>query len=801
MCYTSMMEKQKIALVMITRGDTELPLLKRGLKTILPFVDTAYITLTDPNKKNIRKTEKWCKKEGIHTSYFKWVDDFAAARNFNWSQVPKEYDWIFWMDTDDVISGGEHLQEVAQMAARGKFGAVFMKYLYQVELDEQGHIKNVLVEHLRERLVINDGSYKWVAPIHETLIPQREVRQVDIDNLTKRSDLITVVHLSNNERMHKALDRNIRILEKNCRDTNWKDPRPVYYLGKAYFDLHDEKHMEKAEQLFLKYLQMSGWAEERAQAWEYLSEIYREKGEYNKAIKCGLNAIQEGPKFPSVYLNLALTYLYKKEWEKALHWVKIATKVPIPKTTLVINPRDLQARSLEIIWHYAINTSKIDEALAAAKKLLELFPDSDVMKNRYTVALSLKEQKEVSKKFVALAKYLQATGEVHKIKPLLEAAPAIIKDNPIVADIRKRFLPPRKWGDDEIAIYCGPGFTTWSPKKLENPQGSFLGGSEEAVVYLSRELAKLGWKVTVYNDPGDDAGIYNGVEWWPYYEFNSRDEFNILIGWRDIRFFDGNYKAKQTYLWAHDVLNPQEFTKERLDKITKVIVLSEAHRKTAPNIPGDKIMLSSNGFFEHFSKLKPKNNPHWCIWTSSYDRGLQHLLKIWPEVVKEVPDAQLHIFYGWQLFDKFYHDNPERMAWKEKMERMMQAKGVIHHGRVSQPEVEKWYKKCGIFAYPAHFYEINCISAIKAQLWGAVPVATDYAALDETIQFGVKIRGDIYEPAVLEEYKKALIKALRDPVWQEEQRRKMMPWARKKYSWSNIAKQWDKEFRKEAKNG
>ena len=795
------MDKQKIALAMITRGDSELPMLKRGLKTILPFVDAFYITLTDPNKRNIRKTEKWCKKEGIHTSYFKWIDNFSAARNFNWEQVPKEYDWIFWMDSDDVVWGAEHLQEVAQLAAKNKFGAVFLKYLYQVELDETGKVKAVLVEHLRERLVRNDDSYRWVAPIHEALIPQRETRQIDIDDLTKRKDLILIVHLSNGERMVNALQRNIRILEKNCQDTKWKDPRPIYYLGKAYFDLHDPKHIGQAEKLFLKYLNMSGWAEERAQAWEYLAEIYRERGEFNKAIKCCLNAMEEAPQFPSVYLNMALTYLYKKEWEKALHWVKIATKIPLPKTTLVINPRDLEARALEVVWHYSINTSKIDEALAAAKKLVELFPDSQPMQERYQLALSLKEQKEVSKKFVALAKYLEATHEIYKIRPLLQAAPAIIEKNPIVADVRKRFLPPRDWEKDEIAIYCGPGFTPWSPRKLENPGKSFLGGSEEAVIYMARELARLGWRVTVFGDPGDDAGEYSGVMWLPYYEFNPHDSFNILIGWRDVRFFDGNYKAEQTYLWAHDVLNPQEFTKERLDKITKVIVLSKAHRKTAPNIPDDKIMLSSNGFFEHFPKIKPKNNPKWCIWTSSYDRGLQHLLKIWPDVVKAVPDAQLHIFYGWQLFDKFYHDNPERMAWKAKMEEMMQAKGIVHHGRVSQPEIEKWYKKCGIFAYPSHFYEINCISAFKAELWGAVPVTTNYAALDETVQFGVKIKGDIYEPAVLEEYKKALIKALKSPRWQEEQRKKMMPWARKKYSWANIAKQWDKEFRKEAKDG
>ena len=60
-------------------------------------------------------------------------------------------------------------------------------------------------------------------------------------------------------------------------------------------------------------------------------------------------------------------------------------------------------------------------------------------------------------------------------------------------------------------------------------------------------------------------------------------------------------------------------------------------------------------------------NLHRVIYTSSYDRGLEHLLKMWPDVKKSVPDAELHIFYGWQLFDRFYQNNPSSMSWKNKM--------------------------------------------------------------------------------------------------------------------------------------
>ncbi len=189
-------------------------------------------------------------------------------------------------------------------------------------------------------------------------------------------------------------------------------------------------------------------------------------------------------------------------------------------------------------------------------------------------------------------------------------------------------------------------------------------------------------------------------------------------------------------------------------------------------------------------------NKHKVIYTSSYDRGLQHLLEMWPDVKKAVPDAELHIYYGWQLFDKFYANNPSSMTWKNKMVEMMKYDGVTEHGRVPQPELEKIMKECGVWAYPVHFGEINCISAIKAQAFGCEPVVVNYAALKETVQFGRKVDGDIYDQETKDEFKKQLIDTLLNPLGEGE-RVKMQVWATVTYKWETIAKQWSDEFRKE----
>lgn len=184
---------------------------------------------------------------------------------------------------------------------------------------------------------------------------------------------------------------------------------------------------------------------------------------------------------------------------------------------------------------------------------------------------------------------------------------------------------------------------------------------------------------------------------------------------------------------------------------------------------------------------------HKLIYQSSYDRALQHLLKIWPDVIKEFPDATLDVFYGWETFIKYYHDNAERMAWKKQMDEMMDQPGITHHGRVGQKELREYHKKVGIFAYPTHFSETFCIGAVEAQLAGVVPVTMNLAALQETVGCGVKVVGDIYDPKVRQTYLQALLTYMKDEKLWKTESEKGKKFA-EEYAWSKIAKKWVKEM-------
>lgn len=806
---------EKIAFSLITKYSEPAEMVERCLSSIAPFVDGIFVTITKDNKdSDTSEIEKVLKKFNANVSYFDWVNDFAKARNFALSQISKEeYGWFFWMDADDVLQNGNKLQDVLHEAIINKYDEVFFSYWYSVDLNEKGQVKEIVIEHKRERLVKNDGSFKWIGRIHETLIEQRKTTKI------LKDDCI-IVHLTKNERLMENLDRNIKILEDTVKEEKHKDPRTVMYLAKAYFDRAKnigpeedrKKDSDLAKVLFFEYLdgsgepgtkgyqESSGWAEERATAWSYLSDLFRSEESFNRALKCSFNSVSEHPQWPSYYLDLALIYSIQGDWNKAEHWLKISLNVPIPQTTLIVNPRDLKTRALEIDYHIAISKNDIERAFESSKKLAEILPAMEPIQKRLVEIGKLREMNKASQSIVYLTKFLEVSGEPNKISSLLNAVPTSVEGEQFVSQMRNQYLPAKLWGKNEIAILCGGGFEKWSPKNVQTG----IGGSEEAVIYLAKEFVKKGYKVTVYNDPREDRGEYEGVEYKPFYELNPKDNFNIMILWRAVQFADYNLTARQTYLWLHDVPANPEFTEERMKKIDKIFVLTEYHKSLLRMsrqgemvaIPDEKVMVTRNGIPAVTINKKWARKPHQLIWGSSYDRGLPYLLNIWGDVKKAVPDAELHIYYGWDLYDYVHKGNPARMQWKAKVDEMMKQEGITHHGRVGHAELRKAYAESGIWAYPTDFTEISCISAMTAQSHGAFPVCTNMAALKETVKFGARVETDITDKDGQEEYKKVLIEFLQKDSDNEESRKEMMEESQKMFSWEGVATQWDELFKK-----
>lgn len=777
-----------IALGVICKGN-ELEELQRLMDSVVGVFDTIYITTTkektvlDQLKTTTRVVWSHIDPQTNPEYYIfskEYIDlRFDKARNFNFSAINE--DFIMWLDSDDILIGSENVRSVVSMMERLKLDAVYCDYHYEIDPDS----KEIIINHPRERIVKNK-VYSWKAELHETLIASRQVDTRYIHDLF-------VEHWPTQESRITNIERNIRVLMnawKEERDLVLKgerkeiDPRTEYYLARCLFDTQTKDGMDRASKLFQDYLEHSGWDEERAQAWNYLGAIYFQSSNYNDAEVCFLNAIKERPEYPTWHIGLARTYVAKKEFKKAEFHIETALRIPQPTTAIITTPRDDEINTLLTLFLIYFEQKELKKALKVISKLYTIAPTAE-NKDKLEATTKLVKWHEWLKTVGELVSKLKENKQDEKILSLLASLPEELSRSQYADTLRKTYLPSKTWSSKSIVYYCGQTFEQWTPFSLKTG----IGGSEEAVIYLSKLWVEMGYEVTVYGFPGAKEGLYDGVNYLNYYRFNPKDKFNILIGWRNPYFFRQNLVARKKILDLHDVPEPSGYDDQL--ELNKIFVKSEYHKTLLPKNVHKMVKILGNGIdTKLINSISGNSAPSKVFYGSSYDRGLYGLLKVWPEVIKYVPDAELHICYGWNLFESLYAHNPVMMNWMKEMQKMMTYKGIIHHGRVGKKELFTIAKNCGVWAYPTTFEEIDCITGKYTQALGLTPVVFNYAALETTVQFGTKIELDPHDPKSMNTYTKELIKQMRHP----QDTLRMTQWAQNEFMWERIAEGWVHEF-------
>jgi len=184
---------------------------------------------------------------------------------------------------------------------------------------------------------------------------------------------------------------------------------------------------------------------------------------------------------------------------------------------------------------------------------------------------------------------------------------------------------------------------------------------------------------------------------------------------------------------------------------------------------------------------------HSVGYFSSYDRGLITLLEMWPDIRKAVPDATLSIAYGWQGFDEAHRSNPKQMKWKYDVIRLLydlKPLGVSELGRLSHEDLAKLMKRTKVWAYPTTFNEINCMTALKAQAAGMIPVTTHCYALKESVLIDEPEVTDIdVNSTAKTAFIERVIAALKSDIEPDP-----TP-ALERFNWDVIGKAWDNALR------
>lgn len=775
------MNQPPLALCMIVKDEIE-PVIAI-LADYGPYFDKIYITATGLTKEQWQQAidKNTAVTQGkVILTFFDWIDDFAAAREFNRQQVKEPY-W-FWMDADDRLEGVDNLRE--QVKLMQAEGIDMLRFRYNYGQNEQAE---AIADHWRERLIRTAHQHKWIGAVHETLI-------ADAAHVIK-SDAVTVIHHKDPIAMKKSLVRNLKILQASYNKE--KDPRTVYYLGLSYMGL---EQYQPAIEMLITHIQASGWDEERYRSWCKVAECELLLGAFKKALAATNGAIDEKPEYPDAYYLKAAIYNEMGQHDKVVEWVKVGLSKPEPKTLSIVDPTLYQYRGMFLGALAYLQLGQIKKAYALYYEVMQRAPDYPIAKE----LRDLFEEAYYDDAAIDHVRWLLKYSRDNKGKPekLLQGIPYKLLADPRLNAERTQFTEPKKWPKKSIVFYCGMGSEPWGPDTLDKG----MGGSEEAVVYLSRELARLGWTVTVYNDREDEyidgnyesSGKPHGfaIEYKPWTMFNPRDKFDVVVSWRAPSFFNGmGINARLKCVDLHDTpVGHAMISDSSIDNVDLFFFKSK-HQTKYSKVPDDKVVIAPNGIVpDQFSgeALKTKRNPKKVIYASSADRGLDVLCGIWSKVKEAVPDAELVWAYGWNTFDSFHQDNPEQMKWKWQTVRRMQLAGVKDLGRLSHEDLAKEMLSCGVWAYPTSFPEISCITAMKAQAAGLDCVTSGYAALRETVfKDEPEIEYIHDKPEELEKFTQRLIDALKTPI-SDKDRQATSKKAIDLYNWQSVSEKWSK---------
>ena len=724
-----MPKRPSLSLCVIAKNEAHnIPILFESVKDCF---DEIYLTDTGSTD----DTVEVAKKHGAIVSHFDWVHDFSQARNFNFSQSKTDYSC--WLDLDDVL----HNREAFIDWRNDSMGlAPFWVAIYDYASNEKGPF----CSFIRERVIKNGMGFKWRYFLHEGITPKDEKQVAP----AQKVESWKVVHRRSSEDMKADKRRNLNIFEKHL---DKLDARMTFYYGKELMEYDD--HM-KGYTYLQKAVDDPSLAEhDRILCLQYLAHASMKGNDLHKCIQwClqGLHLDSSRAEFHSI-IGDSWIKLGRLDW--ALPWYQ-AAKNCVPRGTdsnkfasfIFSYPDAYGVYPSEQVSRIYANMGRLDLARDEAKECFEKF------------------QSETSKKIMDECQTILSKTVIPKKESCVETNEIVITTPPVGA---------YEWDE---AIYKEKG----------------MGGSETAAIEMASWIRKLtDLPVIIFNQRKTPYLSESGVQYRPCGdapEYFSKFYPKLHIAWRH----NTKLTNAPTYLWCHDLQTPGAQYQKNWDKI---LTLTPFHKRYIMGMQGLKdvdFMQTSNGIdptrFEKRGEIV--KNKYKVIWPSSPDRGLDRAMYIMDKVVKVIPKAELHVFYGMDNLRKYGLGD---MA--SNLEIMMGNRTYVkYHGFTEQKELARHFMESSVWLYPANFIESFCITVLESLSSHCWPVVKEVGALQDTLrEASMKGMCDLLDLGIDQDHEfdiwaSHVINAINEEKW------KKMEFDPKNFSWENVARQWIETF-------
>ena len=299
-----------------------------------------------------------------------------------------------------------------------------------------------------------------------------------------------------------------------------------------------------------------------------------------------------------------------------------------------------------------------------------------------------------------------------------------------------------------------------------------LGGSESATILMAKELTKLGFKVTIFNNCNKDSnlareGTYDGVQYFDntILDYKSDFKFDIVISLRTIipfitpnlyKQFEGynpqrysaiTANAKHKVVWMHDTFANGDLILEDLlvqGHIDEVFTLSDFHSTYVMNcdhgkrrnmeVLKHKFFQTRNGIVTYKNDVDiRKKDPHLYVFNAAFTKGMAPLVNdIWPKIKAKIPEAKLICIGGFYVFPGQELDAQGKEWTKMSNDPKNKNLGIEFTGVIRQSEIADILERASYKLFPGAFPETFGISSLEAIAYNTPIIGTRFGALEET---------------------------------------------------------------------
>ncbi len=286
---------------------------------------------------------------------------FDVARNLSLDLIPIDADLCVCTDLDEVFESGWR-----KLLEDNYHGETRVNYNYNWHISETG--KPDVSFYLDKIHTRND--YKWTHPVHEVL--------ENINHNETRTTISSIV-LNHYPDREKSRANYLPLLELSVKEDP-EDDRNMHYLGREY--MYYGMYQEAIDTL-IKHLSLkrATWHDERCASMRFIGRCYKNLNRVEEAVMWYEKAIKEAPYLRDSYVELAILYYEKEDYEKVYTYLKQALKIKTHEKTYINELFSWNETIYDLLSIACYYLNYLPESLYYIDEALKINPDNDRIKN------------------------------------------------------------------------------------------------------------------------------------------------------------------------------------------------------------------------------------------------------------------------------------------------------------------------------------------------------------------------------------------------------------------------------------